>query len=66
MNKNMMLKIIENLGQGTLLLRTDCIIIMFFTLCAHTVDLVFNYISELYNFSVIMQQKKKYCEDHKI
>lgn len=56
-----MLKIIENLGQGTLLLRIDCIIIVFFTLCAHTVDLVFNYISELYNFSVIMQEKKKYC-----
>jgi hypothetical protein len=29
-----------------------------FTLCAHTVELVFIYISELYNFSVIMQEKQ--------
>ena len=36
--------------------------VVFFTLCAHTVDLVFIYISELYNFNVIMQGKNVLLE----
>jgi len=44
----------------------DCIIIVFFALCSHTVDLVFIYISELYNFSVIMEGKKSTARTIKI
>jgi hypothetical protein len=51
----MMPKIIENLWTSHIIARDRLYYVVFFAFCAHTMDLVFIYISELYNFSVIMQ-----------
>jgi hypothetical protein len=58
-------KIIENLWTRHVIARDSLYYVVFFTVCAQTVDLVFIYISELYNFSVIMQVGKKVLQEHK-